>query len=573
MSHQEEANEGTGLSVVFDILAKAPPERLQSLTVQLGESPEDTIIRILCLVVLHREAEALTKLQELKDNSLAHHLSDKLHKGGNLEHFGDHCGHLEEVTGETLTMLARIFKVLCEQRLCDQHLRNLAYQRALSANGQKPSNREDLELICLFEEAKAVCGPQVHRSLYGGSTTLEVSLGQSERAHNLPSPLQAGSLEASYPSQLEISMPPTVSYKEDKIPRTPDESKVKGEHEANQAPGQCQSFSEPQSKSNQPAQIKAEENSVLDAASGAKSHTRPSQDSKPSAGMKLSISTLTNTRQPNMLVSHEMHDSTSAEEEEEEDEEVFYAFVILHAPEDVAMAESIKDRVEAAIGSGSRGAVFSENFAVPGRSTLKCVEDAINNSAFAFLLLTRNFNTRMLELETNSALINAIHCKHKYNTVIPLLPRKNGMPRESIPMVLWTIVPLEENDRLEGKIKKAMSPAKINRLKKKWTEEQRVKRQLERQDVLQQLNQTRSQLIQECKRAELLEKETMRLKDLLLGGDGQARPQVSNIHIENAQYIMIGNDSQMTVDSGGGADRDDEVDEGKEQDGLFSESA
>ncbi|XP_028988652.1 TIR domain-containing adapter molecule 1 [Betta splendens] len=587
MSHREEANQGTGLSVAFDILLKAPPERLQSLTVQLGESPEESVIRILCLVVLKREAEALSKSQELKDNRLAERLLGKLPSGGRLECFRDHCNHLEEFTGETSTIVARIFKVLSDQRLCDPRLRDLAYQRALSANGQKPSSGEDLELIRLFEEAKIVCGPQVaesaspndlkrrdpQRSPSAGSTTL-VRPDQSEGAPSLPSPLQAGSLEVSLPTHLEISIPSTVPYKS--VPHISGGSKATDESQANKGPEQRQSLNEPQSKSMEPAQSKAKKNPMPDAASGTvcvklDSHTGPNQNPKPSIELKPPI-----PNQPNVLVPHEMHESPSADkEEEEEEEDVFYAFVILHAPEDVDLAESMRDRVEAAVGGGSRGAVFSEHFAVPGRSALRCVEDAINNSAFTFLLLTRSFNTRMLELKTNTALINAINNEHKYNTVIPLLPRQNPMP--SLPMVLATIVPLQEDNRLEGKVKIAMTPAKLRRLKRIWTEEQRVKHQLERQDALKQLNQTQKQLIQECNRAKVLQMENMRLRGLLIGseepGDGPARPHAHSINIQNAQYIMIGNDSKMTVDSGGGVDRDEQVDGEKEEEGSFSESA
>ncbi|CAM9140286.1 unnamed protein product, partial [Lampetra planeri] len=87
----------------------------------------------------------------------------------------------------------------------------------------------------------------------------------------------------------------------------------------------------------------------------------------------------------------------------------------------------------------SDSATFAEDFAIPGKSTLRCVEDAINNSAFTLLLLTKNFNTRMLELETDSALINSINKQHKNNSVIPILPLENSMPRGCMPIVLQTL--------------------------------------------------------------------------------------------------------------------------------------
>lgn len=580
MSHQGQDNPETGLRDVFDILAKAPTERLQSLTVQLGESPEENIIHALCLVLLQREVQALNKLQMQRENRLANHLAEKLQMGGgNSEEFRDHCGDLQELTGETLATLARIFKVLFEQRLCDPLLRNLAYQRALSTYGQKTSNCENLKFDQLREEAKDVCGPQLAewmstfyhdppRSLDEKNTTLNVTLLCDERAHSLPTPLQACSLEPSYPTHLEISIPPTIPFQEDKrIPETSDESKLNtpillfGGCEAKNASEQSQTFEEPRSKSNESTLIEAKKDSMM-AAGFATEHKRLNShtetNTKPSSDINLSLPAAANISLPKTPVSHEMHDSEGAEAEEEA---TFYAFVILHAPQDASMAENMKEKLEAVV--GSEGATFSDAFAIPGKSTLTCVEDAVNNSAFTFLLLTCNFNTRMLEMKTNSALINSINKEHKYNTVIPLLPRENCLPRQNIPLVLSTIVPLEETKSFEKKIQKALTPAKLKRLKNIWTAEQRVKIEIERQKRLKQLNQNEKQLIQEHKAVQLLEEENRRLRNLLdhgkqHGGDGQARwQQPPNIHIENAQYIMIGNDSQMTVDTSGGADKND----------------
>ncbi|XP_041805159.1 TIR domain-containing adapter molecule 1 [Chelmon rostratus] len=593
MSHGGQENQGTGLRDVFDILVKAPPERLLSLTFQLGESPEDNIIHALCLIVLQREAQALDKLQTLRDNYLAKHLAEKWQmSGGKLEDFAIHCGHFQEFTRESLAELARIFKFLSEHRLCDPLLRNLAYKRAVSSDDQNRSSCEYLEYDPLREEAKVVCGPHFeesmcspadprsacscdpHGSLDERSTTLKVGLShdQSERARSLPTPLQASSSMPSYPTHLEISMPPTASFHEDKsTTETSDISKLNtpaalvSGFESKNAPEPSQTCEEPELKPNEPLM------------SGAKTHSRmegtfpsfkldsliaPTQTTKPTAEPNFALPTAANIVLPKMPAANKMHESNGAEEE---DEAIFYAFVILHAPEDADMAESMREKLETVI--SSEGATFSEDFATPGKSTLRCVEDAINNTAFTLLLLTRNFNTRMLEMKTNSALINSINKKHKYNTVIPLLPRENCMPRQSIPIVLQTIVPLVENNSFERKIQKSLSPARIKRQKKIWTEEQMVKMQIERQERLKQLNQHQKQLMKECASAEMEHLRLLMTQNLFLGstvppeqvgGDNRALwPR--NIHIENAKYIMIGNDSQMTVDLGGGADKDDSV--------------
>lgn len=578
MSLQEQDNPGTGLRDVFDILVKASPERLQSLTVQMGESPEDNIIHALCLVLLQREEQALNKFQMQRENCLANHLAEKLQVGGvNSEEFRDQCGDLQELTWETLATLARIFKVLSEQRLCEPRLTNLAYQRALSTNGQTVSSYENLEFDQLREEAKNVCGLQdgdsmlkfdhdPPKSLDERNTTLKVTIecrDTLEGAQSLPTPLQAYSSEPSYPTHLEISLPPTIPYQEDKrIPETSHESKLNTPTllfsgcEEKHAPEQTQTFDEPQSKSNEPTLLEEKKDSVV--AAGCATECKNSlieKNTKPSTEVQLSLPAAANIFLPKTPVSHEIHESEGAEADIEE---TFYAFVILHAPQDEAMAGSMKEKLEAVV--GSEGAVFSEDFAIPGKSTLRCVEDAINNSAFTFLLLTCNFNTRMLEMKTNSALINALNKRHKYNTVIPLLPRENCMPRQSLPLVLSTLVPLEENKSFEKKIKKALTPLTIKELKNIWTAEQRVKFQKEKQERLKLRNENEKQLTQEYKTVQHLEAENQRLRNLLgqHGGDGQAKwQQPPNIHIENAQYIMIGNDSQMTVDKGGGAEKDD----------------
>ncbi|KAF0047028.1 hypothetical protein F2P81_000661 [Scophthalmus maximus] len=572
MSHEVQENQGTGLRDAFDILSKEPSERLLSLTIQLGESPEENIIHALCLIILHREDRALDKLQMLKDNYLANHVAERWQMSrGNLEDFAASCGEFQELTGESLAVLARIFRVLSERRLCGPLLRNLAYQRAISMESHKTSSCENLEYDPFKEEAKDVCGPQIEEWMSSLRDLKSVSLDeinmtlkatdQSERAYSLASPLQVSLSMPSYPTHLEISIPPTASFHGDTMaPETSDNTKPKTS--VLLAPRQSHSSEEPQTKPREPALLEAKTVSKMDAAFAAvcgKSAGPHVQIKTPNESTKLPAATKTFVPD-----SKEKHESKGAEEEEEA---VFYAFVILHAPEDTDVAENLKERLETV--SGWEGATFSGDFAIPGRSTLKCVEDAINNSAFTILLLTRNFNTRMVETETDTALINSINKKYKHNTVIPLLPRENPLPKQSWPLVLHTIVPLDENKNFERKVRSSLSPAKLKNQKRIWEEGQRMKRQMERQDELKRLNEYEKQFIQECKLAQSQERENRRLlvtQRLLLGlsvepeedgGDGRRQPP--SIHIENAQYIMIGNDSQMTVDHFGGIDKDDSV--------------
>ncbi|XP_031711243.1 TIR domain-containing adapter molecule 1 [Anarrhichthys ocellatus] len=596
MSHGGQEDRGTGLKDVFDILVKALPLQLLSLTFQLGESPEENIVHALCLIILQKEARALDKLQRLKNNHLATQLVEKWQMSeGKLEDFAVRCGHFQELAGESLALLARIFKVLSERRLCDPCLRNLAYKRALSSDDQKASSCEKLEHGHLTEEAKVVCGPQFAEwvcssndlksgpyrdplsSLDEGNATLRVTLpqDQSERAHSLPSPLQVASSMPSYPTHLEISIAPTASFQDDRVaPETSAESKLKtepalvvSECEAKNALSQSLAS---QPRPSQPPLSGAKQHSKMDealAAEGSKSYSLIAQNKtlNQTTRPNFALPTATNIVRPKMPAPYEMQDSKDVEEEEEA---IFYSFVILHAPEDDDVAESMRERVKEVIGSD--GATFSGDFAIPGKSTLRCVEDAIDNSAFTLLLFTRNFNTRMLEVETDSALINSINKRHKYNTVIPLLPRENCMHRDSLPLVLQTINPLEENRSFDRKIKKLFCRATIEKQRKIWNADQLVKREIERQQRLKNLNQSQQQLIKECATAHLLEEEMISLaRKLHLGpfvppeqdnSEGRVhRQQQQNIHIENANYIIIGNESHMTV--GGGADKDDSVEE------------
>lgn len=604
MSHREQENQRTGPKEVFDILARAPPERLISLTLQLSESPEDRLIHALSLIVLQREEQALDKLQTLRDHDLAKHLAESWEKSeGKLEDFAVRCSRFQDFTLDSLVLLARVFKVLSEQRLCDPQMRNLAYERALSGDDQKTSAREDQAYKKLREEARVVCGfgermcsstylksgsyQDLQSSLGRGNTTLKMTLSHNhlDTAHSLPSPLQASSLAPSYPSHLEISIPPTALFEEDRSAHdmlgtnnlnTP--VLLSSESEANSAQGQNQS--------GEASHLKTCESSVL---IGNK-HSGTTDNRFVAESMKthsLSTSTLTPTStsilppaavatQSKTPVANAALGGYTEEEDEDEDEAIFYAFVILHAPEDTDMAYSMREKVEKVI--GREGATFSDDFAMAGKSTLRCVEDAINNTAFTLLLLTRNFNTHMQDLETNSALLNSVNKTHKHNTVIPLLPQHNSISRKDIPLVLQTIVPLVEDRSFERKVLKSMSPANIRKQEKMWLEEQKVKHQVKRQERLKQQKQHQMQLIRESETAQSLERENFRLlmeQRLLLGHamrlpqDGEERrawwQQQPNIHINNAKYIMIGNDSQMTVDLGGGADQDGSADREEEQ--------
>lgn len=564
MSHSGLKDQGTGPKEVLDILVQTPPERLLSLTFQLSESPEGNVLHVLCLIVLQRDRQALSKLHSLDHGCLSKHLSETwLMSRGKLDHFALSFGHFQNSTFESLVLLARVFKVLSEQRLCEPHLRDLAYQRALSKD-EHASDRLGYEQ--LREEAVAVCGPQFAEwmcscvSGLGSLSVLDSSQdgggAPSKPSYSLPSPLEANSSMLSYPTHLEISTSTTALVSEDR--RTPETPKTS---EAN------------------PSVLRVSEVGTQDASEPCQISEQPRPASSHSAADRLLLSSLSasapTTGQsftaPATYVASRMHAACNLEESgsTEEEEATFYAFVIMHAPEDADVADEVREKMEKII--DCKGATFSDDFQMPGKSTLRCVEDAINNTAFTILLLTRNFTTRMLELETNSALINSLNNKHKWNTVIPLLPLHNCMPKQDIPLVLQTIVPLQENKNFEKKILKSISLVKVKRQEKIWKEVQRGKIQKARQQQLKH----QKQLMKDCEKAQWQEKENLRLQvgekplnpNVLGEDDEDSRTwwQRSNIHIESANYIIIGNDSQMTVGLVGGGDKDYSINGEEEQ--------
>ncbi|XP_047013863.1 TIR domain-containing adapter molecule 1 isoform X1 [Ictalurus punctatus] len=317
----------------------------------------------------------------------------------------------------------------------------------------------------------------------------------------------------------------------------------------------------------------------------------------PSGGGKVGAQPVSTSKPPEASSTQEVgkHDSFSTEKQaSQEEEDMFYAFVILHAEEDSEEAVRLKSRLESI--SSTIGATFSEDFAVPGQSTFRSVEDAIENSAYVMLLLTPNFNTHLNETNADSALMNSIEKPHKHNTVIPLLPRANGLTRNQMPFILRTKNPLVETrdrDTFEKMAKKVLDLRNIQRQKSMWTEAQLVKKQREKQQWLQEKKRYCKDFIQESPRVRELEEQIQQLKmqqqhlqppyaqqtNSHQGFPGRPQssgpmpfrspspmpsyysgnmwPQLpSNIHIQNAKCIMIGNNSTMTV--GGGVDSGDE---------------
>ncbi|XP_071065615.1 TIR domain-containing adapter molecule 2 isoform X1 [Dasypus novemcinctus] len=131
--------------------------------------------------------------------------------------------------------------------------------------------------------------------------------------------------------------------------------------------------------------------------------------------------------------------------EQEAEEEVFLKFVILHAEEDINEALRVQDLLQNDFGI-KPGIIFAE---MPcGRQHLQNLDDAVNGSAWTILLLTENFlRDTWCKFQFYTSLMNSVNRQHKYNSVIPMRPRNNPLPRERTPFALRTINALEEGSR------------------------------------------------------------------------------------------------------------------------------
>ncbi|XP_061480369.1 TIR domain-containing adapter molecule 2 [Rhineura floridana] len=157
--------------------------------------------------------------------------------------------------------------------------------------------------------------------------------------------------------------------------------------------------------------------------------------------------------------SQEIHSS------DEDAGDTFYRFVILHAEDDVEEAVRVQDLLQNEF-CIKPGIIFAE---MPsGRHLLENLNDAMNGSAWTIILLTENFLSELwCEFQSYTSLFSALTMPHKGNTVIPMRPRNNPLPRDRTPFILQSINALQED-----------SPGFAQQVKKTF-EESRYRQQLE----------------------------------------------------------------------------------------------
>ncbi|NXX96068.1 TCAM1 protein, partial [Centropus bengalensis] len=169
-------------------------------------------------------------------------------------------------------------------------------------------------------------------------------------------------------------------------------------------------------------------------------------------------------------------------------ESKFFTFVVLHASKDEIVAHRVKALLENM--GVPNGATLCEDFFIAGRSHMTCFQDAMENSAFIILLLTKNFPCDLCMFQTNTALMESILNPSKHDSVIPFVPKENPLARSEIPSTLGGLMPLDENSPgFSRTVRNTFTPKRINARKATWDQAQRRKLQLywERQQAQRSL--------------------------------------------------------------------------------------
>ncbi|XP_029142944.1 TIR domain-containing adapter molecule 1-like, partial [Protobothrops mucrosquamatus] len=170
-----------------------------------------------------------------------------------------------------------------------------------------------------------------------------------------------------------------------------------------------------------------------------------------------------------------------------DDERQFYTFVVLHAAEDELVACRVKERLEAL--GVSNGATFSEDFLVPGCGQLSCFQNALDNSAFTLVLLTKNFTGRLCDYQRDTALMDSLTRCCKRNSVIPLVPKEHALKSGVMPLLLASLVPLvEKSPVFDKRVKKTFTSRVIQEKKATWDfmrqiQEREEERERERENL------------------------------------------------------------------------------------------
>ncbi|NWI13795.1 TCAM1 protein, partial [Crypturellus soui] len=542
---------------VFHILSQLPEDKLLNLKHKLKRLVSKPCSKVLQAMVLHtlrQEAEARMCLDALRHERAAlYALRTRLDPAG--ARGGGEDPAPPELDAEAMVLLARIYALLAEENLCAREAAARAYRRVLDACGTDGDPRRE-QLRSILEEAREKCGAalgfpgsgsrfQTLRSELGipggagaAARSSPVPIGSSLE---LPGPrsLRSSGSPASFVSRFEISESPTVALKSlsprgGGIGRPDGPSPLPAQGAAASRPPSCPGAGIPSpagSAANQPAESsdvlsvgpaeppapeapKQEDlpGSAPDpraAAQPAPIHP-PAQDaaartplhtpSAPSASSLPPHPSSFSSAPPEFPYPHSADfpaagpapaQAAGAASEPDAGERRFFTFVVLHASSDVATALRVQSLLE---GMGvPEGATFSGDFLTGGRGQLSCFQDAMENSAFTILLLTKNFLCQPCMFQTNSALVQSIDTPSKYNSVIPFVPRENPLEDSEIPLFLRGLVSLNENSPLfPTRVRNTFTRSKVSEQRALWRRRQQLQEQRRKAQLYQEHRDTLS---------------------------------------------------------------------------------
>ncbi|KAG8519077.1 TIR domain-containing adapter molecule 1 [Galemys pyrenaicus] len=168
----------------------------------------------------------------------------------------------------------------------------------------------------------------------------------------------------------------------------------------------------------------------------------------------------------------------------------FYNFVVLHARADEQVALRVKEKLE---GLGvSDGATFCEEFQVPGRGELCCLQDALDHSAFAILLLTPNFDCQRSLYQVNQSVMCSLRRHDWQDSVIPFLPKESSQDQLSpqTTSILNGMVWLDEHSPVfDRKVAGTFKSWKLQLRRELWRQEQDSKALREQRQHLERQRQ------------------------------------------------------------------------------------
>uniref|UniRef100_A0A452TTU4 TIR domain-containing adapter molecule 1 n=1 Tax=Ursus maritimus TaxID=29073 RepID=A0A452TTU4_URSMA len=538
------------LSSAFDILGAAGEGKLLHLkhklkTLRPGCRGAD-LLHAMVLLKLGQETEARISLEALKADAVARLVA--------RQWAGMDSAEVPEEPPDLSWAVARVYHLLAEEKLCPATMRDMAYQAALHTF----SSRDDHRLAELQGEAQDRCGwgiigdPESFQPLHSDLGCLPPSSVSPSGTRSLPQPiehlsgwsrgrsLRSTGSPASLASNLEISQSPTMPFLRTSPrpvwcpslpPRTvsPSSGETASPPSGETASPPLEETASPSltelvpdaSSAGQPDPPRALEISThypvecTDALAAPKSLSLPSRNTWPDKGQSPLPLPVEDTASqvasasppppspprtapprpsPATLPSTGLASSSLCPPSPElESEQKFYNFVILHVAADEHIALRVRERLEA-LGVPD-GATFCEDFQVPGRGELHCLQDAIDHSAFTILLLTPNFDCRLGLHQASQSLMNSLTRPGRQDCVIPFLPLESSQAPLSphTTSLLTGLVWLDERSQIFARrVANTFKAQRLRARKANWKKEQDVRALQEQRRHLEDLVQMSS---------------------------------------------------------------------------------